>query len=133
MTAPTTPDGEATPVERVLPDPNAGCVCSWESEDRGGGCSELVAEYEPACPVHSEHLYDPRTGVWIERADVTLAGDWLERVLGEHCDFTYVDTPADPAHFVCDCGHAFGYEDGAHAEWEAHLAAAIRTAAGVGL
>lgn len=61
---------------------------------------------------------------------VALSGDWLERVLGEHADFTYVDTYPDPAHFVCDCGHPFGYEDGAHAEWEAHLAAAIRTAAG---
>lgn len=51
-----------------LPRPEDGCVCSWESEDRGGGDSELVAEYEPACPVHSEHLYDPRTGVWVLRA-----------------------------------------------------------------
>lgn len=30
------------------------CICSFESEDRGGGYSELVQEYEPACPVHGE-------------------------------------------------------------------------------
>ena len=58
-----------------------------------------------------------------------LAGDWLERVLSLHADFMYVNDGIDGGHFVCECGHAFGYEDGAHAEWEAHLAAAIRAAA----
>ena len=58
-----------------------------------------------------------------------LAGDWLERALGEHTDFTYVHHDAFDAHFVCDCGHEFGFQDGAHAEWVTHLAAAIRTAA----
>lgn len=62
-----------------------------------------------------------------------LAGDWLERVIAQHADFTYVNDGIDGGHFRCDCGHEFGYEDGAHAEWEAHLAAAIRAAAGVGL
>lgn len=80
---------------------------------------------------------DQRTRREIDRArhaaEALLGGGWLEQVLSEHADFMYVDTKADPAHFVCDRGHAFGYEDGAHAEWEAHLAAAIRTAAGVGL
>jgi len=56
-----------------LPDPTGGCVCSFESEDRGGGHSELVPEYEPACPVHSEHVYDPKTGVWVLRSEIEAA------------------------------------------------------------
>lgn len=54
-----------------LPDPTGGCVCSFESEDRGGGHSELVQEYEPACPEHSEHVYDPVLGMWVLRDQVS--------------------------------------------------------------
>lgn len=54
-----------------LPDPAGGCACSFDSEDRGGGYSELVQEYEPACPEHSEHLYDPVLGVWVLRDQVS--------------------------------------------------------------
>lgn len=79
------PEVPAAEVARVLPDPNGGCVCSFYSEDRGGGYSELVQEYEPACPVHSDHLYDPRTGVWILRTallgpDVVWQGDGVRAV-----------------------------------------------------
>lgn len=49
-----------------LPDPKAGCTCTWHSEDRSGGHFETVPEYDPACPEHSTHLYDPRQGMWIE-------------------------------------------------------------------
>jgi len=56
-----------------LSHPKGGCVCSFESEDRGGGHSELVQEYEPACPVHSEHVYDPKTGVWVLRSEIQAA------------------------------------------------------------
>lgn len=45
--------------------PDDGCLCTPYSQDAGGGYFELLAEYEPACPVHSEHLYDPRTGAWV--------------------------------------------------------------------
>lgn len=48
----------------TLPDPKGGCCCASYSEDRGGGYFELMLEYEPACPEHSVHLYNPRTGVW---------------------------------------------------------------------
>lgn len=49
---------------RLLPDPEGGCVCETYSEDRGGGYSEAMVDYDPACPKHSVHVYDPRTGVW---------------------------------------------------------------------
>lgn len=48
----------------VLPDPTGGCVCTPHWQDAGGGHTEFVPEYEPACPEHSEHLYNPRTGIW---------------------------------------------------------------------
>lgn len=49
---------------RGLPGPKDGCCCAWYSEDRGGGYFETIQEYDPACPEHSEHVYDPRTGMW---------------------------------------------------------------------
>lgn len=58
-------------VARPLPDPTGPCACSFDSEDRGGGHFELVQEYEPACPVHSEHLYDPVLGMWVLRDQVS--------------------------------------------------------------
>lgn len=44
--------------------PTSGCSCTWHSEDRGGGYFETVVEYEPACPEHSEHVWNPRTQMW---------------------------------------------------------------------
>lgn len=52
---------------RRLPVPSDGCVCGWHTQDAGGGYSETVPEYEPACPVHSEHVWDPRQGMWVSR------------------------------------------------------------------
>lgn len=49
---------------RLLPDPKGGCCCTWHSQDAGGGYTEYLMEYEPACPEHSTHVYNPRTGVW---------------------------------------------------------------------
>jgi hypothetical protein len=62
-------DDYAEPEEpgRVLPDPMGGCVCTPHDQDAGGGYVEHLLEYDPACPEHSEHLYDPRTGVWVLR------------------------------------------------------------------
>lgn len=55
MTAPT----------RMLADPQGGCACTPHWQDAGAGYTEFVPEYEPDCPVHSYHLYDPRNGEWI--------------------------------------------------------------------
>ena len=91
-----------------------------------------------ATPATTENLQDIicRVMAWRERAEriggiaaestpaavrALLAGDWLERALGQHTDFTYVHHNAFDAHFVCDCGHEFGFQDGAHAEWVTHL------------
>ncbi|UPK64930.1 hypothetical protein MYP14_06145 [Rhodococcus pyridinivorans] len=60
MSDPTTPEQRPP-----LPDPNGGCVCTWHTQDAGAGYSEVIPEYEPACPEHSTHLYDPRAGMWI--------------------------------------------------------------------
>ena len=49
---------------RLLPDPEGGCCCTWHSQYAGGGHTEYLMEYEPACPEHSEHVYNPRTGIW---------------------------------------------------------------------
>jgi hypothetical protein len=44
--------------------PSEGCSCTGYSEDRGGGCFEYMVEYDPACPTHSEHVWNPRTQTW---------------------------------------------------------------------
>lgn len=65
--------------EQVLPDPKGGCVCRSHSEDRGGGYFELMVEYEPACPEHSEHVYNPRSGVW--EFDATARAEAAEQAV----------------------------------------------------
>src|SRR5690625_2422769 len=50
--------------EPRLPGPGDGCQCTGYSQDAGGGYFEHIDEYEPACPEHSEHVYNPRTGTW---------------------------------------------------------------------
>lgn len=55
--------------QRVLPDPKAGCCCVLHVQDAGGGHFERLLEMHPACPEHSDALYDPRSGVWILRED----------------------------------------------------------------
>lgn len=52
------------PQRPSLPDPKGGCACRAYSEDHGAGYVELIVEYDPACPEHSEHVYNPRTGIW---------------------------------------------------------------------
>lgn len=47
-----------------LPQPGDGCQCSWHRQDAGNGHFETIQEYEPSCPEHSEHVYNPRKGVW---------------------------------------------------------------------
>lgn len=37
------------------------CTCIPHTEPHG----EFMLEYEPSCQIHSRHLYDPRSGVWI--------------------------------------------------------------------
>lgn len=49
---------------RLLPDPQGGCTCIEHEQDAGGGHAEYLTEYDPTCPEHSEHVYNPRTGVW---------------------------------------------------------------------
>lgn len=50
-----------------LPLPDDGCACTPHSQDAGGGYVEYLLEYEPACPEHSTHLWDPLLGTWVER------------------------------------------------------------------
>jgi hypothetical protein len=47
----------------------ASCTCTPAPQDAGGGYTEYLTEYEPTCPEHSTHLYDPRTGNWILRPE----------------------------------------------------------------
>lgn len=39
-----------------------GCVCPGDG-------------YSPACPLHSEHLYDPSTNMWLKRTDLIFYDD----------------------------------------------------------
>ena len=51
----------ATPGPWSLPS-GPECVCTWHPGTPGIEPDTL--EYEPACPVHSEHVYNPRTQTW---------------------------------------------------------------------
>jgi hypothetical protein len=44
--------------------PTTGCACTARTQNAGGGYYEHLLEYEPACPEHSEHIWNPRTGMW---------------------------------------------------------------------
>ena len=60
------------------------CVCGWHNEERGGGgYVEVMQEYSPACPQHSEHLYDPKAQAWVLRSD-TAVEERLEAVDALH-------------------------------------------------
>jgi hypothetical protein len=41
------------------------CTCEHTMQNAGGGYYEAIAEYDPACPVHSHHLYDPKKNEWV--------------------------------------------------------------------
>ena len=60
------PEHDAAVAAKALP--VEGCACTSHVQDAGGGYFEHLLEYEPACPEHSEHLWDPRQGMWVDRA-----------------------------------------------------------------
>lgn len=60
---------EAGLLHDALPTPADGCQCSGHSQDAGGGYVEFLMEYEPSCPEHSEHVWNPRTGMWEHAVD----------------------------------------------------------------
>lgn len=41
------------------------CTCIPHDQDAGGGYVEHLLEYDPACQMHSHHVYDPRRGYWV--------------------------------------------------------------------
>lgn len=47
----------------VGPAEGDGCSCTGHRRDYGGYV-EYLMEYEPSCPEHSEHVWNPRTGIW---------------------------------------------------------------------
>ena len=69
----------------ALPLPDGGCVCTPHEQDAGGGHTEYLLEYEPACPEHSEHLWDPKRGMWVLRSehDAEVAARTLRDVADE--------------------------------------------------
>lgn len=52
-----------------LPLPSEGCACTPAGLNPWPYTEEEV-EYEPACPIHSTHLYDPRRGEWVSIEEV---------------------------------------------------------------
>lgn len=46
------------------------CTCTPHWQDAGGGHTEYVPEYDPFCPEHSVHVWDPRHGEFALRGDV---------------------------------------------------------------
>lgn len=91
-----------------LPRPGDGCQCTGYSQDAGGGHFEYLVEYEPACPEHSEHVYNPRTGVW-EHANpephtITRGGY-------EHAKRMFGISPAETRQFLRALGIEAEYDD----------------------
>jgi hypothetical protein len=72
--------------KKVLPKDLTACACHTHAQDAGAGFTEYTVEYEPACPIHSTHVYNPRTGQWRSLPDqVALAkaiGDGQREVPG---------------------------------------------------
>lgn len=62
---------------KVLPRVKDGCACIYHLAP--GPALPAEVEYEPACPEHSEHLYDPRSGSWIFRDPAKNAAWEAER------------------------------------------------------
>lgn len=67
------PVERAQPVRPTLPDPKGGCTCwlppeEWDTSYYGIAEPGSQMEYDPACPEHSDHLYDPRSGEWVFRS-----------------------------------------------------------------
>lgn len=60
---------EAGLLHDPLPTPADGCQCTGHSQDYGGYV-EFLTEYEPSCPEHSEHVWNPRTGMWEHAVDL---------------------------------------------------------------
>jgi hypothetical protein len=66
----------AAALQMILPTRDkVECACSQESEDHGGGMIEYYLAYNPACPKHSYHLWDPSQGMWIIRPGAQDLGD----------------------------------------------------------
>jgi hypothetical protein len=86
--------------QRALPTPDNGCSCGWYSEDRGGGHHETMQEYDPACPIHSVHVYNPRTGVWETAPDHVCPG------CGDGRGWRIEPDPGtgEPMQVQCECG-----------------------------
>lgn len=41
------------------------CICIPHTQNAGGGHFEFLLEYDPACALHSYHLYHPTRGEWL--------------------------------------------------------------------
>lgn len=72
------------------------CLCHYHATPLG---QPDEVEYEPTCPVHSEHLFDPRKGMWIF-ADPELNAAWEESAASvttdADLDFVVEPDPAEP-------------------------------------
>ena len=62
-----TPERDAAVAAPPLP--GDGCSCTPHEQSAGGVYTEYLLEYEPACPEHSEHLWDPTQGAWVLRSE----------------------------------------------------------------
>ena len=52
--------------EEANPTDPSRCLCEPYWEFMGGATPDrLMLEYEPSCPIHSMHLYDPRQDIWV--------------------------------------------------------------------
>lgn len=77
----------------VLPSASA-CPCTYHSEDRGGGYSELVIEPEPSCPEHGSGLAAPELPTAVTLADL----------LREHRHAYSYTTGRGSRYVGCACG-----------------------------
>ena len=79
-----TPGRDAAVAAKALP--VEGCSCTPHEQDAGGGHTEYLLEYEPACPEHSEHLWDPKRGMWVLRSerDAAVAAEWADHFEARH-------------------------------------------------
>lgn len=120
---------EAELTRSALPSPHTldQCLCTVYSQDAGGGYFEPLLEQEPACPVHSEYVFDPKVAAWVHRNSLAAVP---ERTLTD-ADLDRFETTAEPIYrSTVEAAKASKFLVSTLAQWVMRLTAEVRRLSG---
>jgi hypothetical protein len=99
------------------------CLCTAYSQDAGGGYFEPMVEQDPACPVHSEYVFDPKVAAWVHRESLAAVP---ERTLTD-ADLDRFETTAVPIYrSTVEAEKASKFLVSGLAQWVIQLTAEVR-------